>query len=517
MKLQLTAEQRVVIEACRAGEDLVVEAAAGAGKTSTMRLAAQVMRGRGLYLAYNKSIKEEAQQKFPTHVECKTAHGLAFGPVGKHYMPRIKTARQPSWVQAKILGITHPVQLSDELSLKPASIARLAMSTVKNFCYTADPDIHHNHVELPDGLAPELHKSVRRLVLPYACRAWDDIQNMRGGQLKAEHDHYLKTFAMRRPQLGYDFIILDEAQDTNPLVAALVQEQRNTQVIAVGDRAQSIYAWRGARDAMRTWPADQRLYLSQSFRFGPAVAAEANRWLPHCATPLRITGFNEITSEVGPIDSQPDAILCRTNATAVAEVMTALNNGQHRPALVGGGDAIMRLAEACRDLKEGRGTTHPELFLFETWGQVQDYVDEDASAADLRVFVELIDEHGPEVIINALGNLATENTADVVISTAHKAKGREWNTVRIADDFRRPGRDKAGNLKPIPQSEAMLSYVAVTRAQHHLDRGGLHWIDEYQQQAHTHHGRGSETTRHRPEVTTTARKEERTDQVSARR
>ena len=40
------------------------------------------------------------------------------------------------------------------------------------------------------------------------------------------------------------------------------------------------------------------LTLSQSFRFGAAVATEANRWLAIAGQPLRITGTPAITSTV---------------------------------------------------------------------------------------------------------------------------------------------------------------------------------------------------------------------------
>lgn len=46
----------------------------------------------------------------------------------------------------------------------------------------------------------------------------------------------------------------------------------------VGDSAQAIYGWRGARDIMTGFDGT-RLTLSQSFRFGPRLAEEANRWL----------------------------------------------------------------------------------------------------------------------------------------------------------------------------------------------------------------------------------------------
>lgn len=483
MGFEPTDEQKAVIEACASGHNLIVEAGAGTGKTSTMRMAAEHMRGRGLYLAYNRAIRDEAAAKFPRNVDCKTGHGLAFPAFGKKYLPRIKQPRQNGKQVAQILGITERAVVGESTVLTPDKIARMATSAVRRFQFSADEDVRAWHVERPEGADDELYAEIQHVVLSFARRAWSDMRSPEG-RLNCQHDTYLKMFALTRPELRYDFLILDEAQDSNPVITDLIQRQTNAQIVAVGDRAQSIYGWRGARDAMQHWPAEKRLFLSRSFRFGPAVADEANKWLPHCRTPLRVTGTDTLPTTVEQIPGTPDAVLCRTNATAVSEVMDALNEGL-RPALVGGTTEIVRLADAAADLKAGKPTGHPELMLFNSWGDVQEFVAEDDSGADLKVFVDLIDKHGPDVIKESLGQVADESYADVVISTAHRAKGREWNRVRIADDFRHPGRDEDGELKPIRKSEAMLAYVAVTRAQRVLDRGGLSWIDEYDQQPQT--------------------------------
>jgi hypothetical protein len=78
-------------------------------------------------------------------------------------------------------------------------------------------------------------------------------------------------------------------------------------------------------------------------------------------------------------------------------------------------------------LKAGRRTNHPELFLFTDRGEVQDYVENDTAGQDLRSLVQLVDAHGPEAVIHAVERLSDERRAEVVVSTAHKAKGREWN------------------------------------------------------------------------------------------
>lgn len=156
-------------------------------------------------------------------------------------------------------------------------------------------------------------------------------------------------------------------------------------------------------------------------------------------------------------------------------------SGSRKVAITGGGREILALAEAAITLKAGAGTSHPELFAFRTWGEVQDYAENDPGGSDLQVFVKLIDDHGPETIIDAVRQLSDERDASLVISTAHKAKGREWETVQIASDFREPKKnpEKPDEPPQISPLEAMLAYVAVTRAKLTLDRSGLAWVDKY--------------------------------------
>ena len=316
---------------------------------------------------------------------------------------------------------------------------------------------------------------LRQALVPLAQRAWADLSDPEG-RLRFTHDCYLKLWQLSDPRLPADYVLLDEAQDANPVVAAIVDRQTHAQRILVGDRCQAIYGWRGAIDAMSRFHADQRLCLSQSFRFGPAIAAEANKWLQLLDAPLRLRGHQPIRSTVGPVPF-PDAVLCRTNAEAVRQLLVAADNGR-KAALVGGGSEIRRLAEAAISLRAGTGTDHPELFAFRTWGEVQEYVEQDASGSDLKVFVQLIDTYGAEVVIDIVDRLSPEEAAEMVVSTAHKAKGREWATVRIAGDFPEPRHSHNGQPAQVPRADAMLAYVAATRARQALDPQGLFWVNQ---------------------------------------
>ncbi|MGH3931922.1 MAG: 3'-5' exonuclease [Pseudonocardiaceae bacterium] len=180
----------------------------------------------------------------------------------------------------------------------------------------------------------------------------------------------------------------------------------------------------------------------------------------------------------------PDAILCRTNGGAMAEIL-ALLAADRRVALVGSGKTLADLAYAARDLKAGKRTNHPELLLFASWGEVQDYAEWDPDGRDLLPLVDVIDDHGVDVVLDVISRLSDEASAEVTVSTVHKAKGREWSSVRIADDFPEPedpdNVDAEGAPLPgkIDDAEARLAYVAVSRAQHRLDLGGLSWINRH--------------------------------------
>ena len=477
MTLTPTAEQAAIRDAYRTGTDLTIEAGAGTGKTSTLKMLARDNEGRrGVYLAYNRNIAADARREFPTSVECRTAHGFAYQAVGKRYQARLRAPRLPARETARILGIREPVRLAPDVApLAPQQLARIVTATVDRFCHSDAGQINAWHVPLLPGIDRAQHTELARAVVPWARQAWEDIKRI-DGQLQFSHDCYLKIWQLSNPQFGADYVLLDEAQDSNPCVAGVVESQAGQRIL-VGDRNQAIYGWRGATDAMKKFTG-KRLYLSQSFRFGPAIADEANKWLSILDTELRLTGFDKIPSTVEPV-AAPKAILCRSNAGAFRRVVDSLGAGR-RTALVGGGGDIQRMARAALQLQDGQPCDHPELLAFSNWYELREYVEHDPAGSDLKVFVQLVDKLGAEELIRLCDKLTDERYADTIVSTAHKAKGREWDSVRIATDFREPGEDpETGERREITREDAMLAYVAVTRAKVTLDRVGLSWVDDW--------------------------------------
>jgi len=461
-----TSEQEAALHAFATGGSIALTAGAGTGKTSTLKMMAKsAPRKTGLYFAYNKAIAEDAKRRFPYNVTCTTAHGLAYRALGHRFKDRLNGPRLRADTVAQILGVTGPLPLGDGKFLPSTAVARVAMETVQRFCFTDAPALTPEHVPQVNGV--EDQPMFASVILPLARLVWKDAQSATG-RLRYQHDYYLKAWSLTRPTLDFDFLLLDEAQDANACVASVFLAQK-AQKIAVGDAMQAIYGWRNAVDFLSQFKADYRLPLSESFRFGQPVADEANKWLTILSADMRLTGRGG-PSRVGELDA-PDAVLCRTNAEAVGRVLAAMNDNV-QVALVGGGEEMKRLAEAARDLQAHRTTHHPELVAFRSWEQVQEYV-QTGGGGDLKTFVKLIDQYGPDTVIRACEATVPEASAKLIVSTAHRSKGREWPRVQIAADFEPPDPSER-----VSRSEAMLAYVAVTRARTELDAQTLRWIEQ---------------------------------------
>ena len=112
-------------------------------------------------------------------------------------------------------------------------------------------------------------------------------------------------------------------------------------------------------------------------------------------------------------------------------------------------------------------TIHDELKIFNTWKELVSF-SRTEEGAHLRKLVSLFEQYDIRNLTNMLNLAGTvpESLSDLLISTVHKVKGREWDVVRLADDF------KEKNSPGYKDEDARLLYVAATRAKHILDISG---------------------------------------------
>lgn len=464
-----TPEQVLIIEAALRGESFKVPAFAGASKTTTLKgVAEHLTYKRILYLAFNKAIADEARQLFPNWVECRTAHSLAY---------RFMMASQPSYKdKLQRGGAFLPYQDLETHSGKPEHWRPFRRSrfqvniaigeTLAHYFNSADLRVMEAHI--PEAV---MHwgKSARPQELAlFVAQLIDITQQLADNMLDPAcdcamtHDAYLKAFQLRQPKLAYDVILLDEAQDTNPVLQAIMRNQA-CQKILVGDRHQEIYAWRNAVNTMEGL-ALKEYALTHSFRFGEHISELANRLLQKVSETRKIVGLGQDQPINQGFDKhQPYAVMCRTNAKVFEVAEFCLTRGI--PYSINGGlEQITRLIASAYGLYQGdrKAPRSPELSLFSSWQEFSE-VAEELNKSEWKTIIKFVETHKEKTLnkIQQLGKHAFPYAAQahVFISTVHKAKGLGFDQVVLASDFEWPD-----SKQPSFREGLNVIYVAITRA-----------------------------------------------------
>lgn len=493
--MKFTDEQQAAIDLALKGENFSLVAPAGSGKSATALGIAVAMRStlvnqglKGLYLVYNTQARKEAEAKFKragvTWFDVRTTSQLAWRAYANTHKDRmaIDAPAVPAKEVAKKLDLT-PKDFGDKLVLDGFTQARLASDTIERFCNSDHVQITEKDVYIPiAGPGEAAMAAARSFIARLAWALWKQ-SIMPNSQLRFTMNHAFKLVAESGKDYGYGIVLIDEAQDSNDATMKFLANQKHAQGILIGDPAQSLYAWRGASDQIMKYDAP-RLYLTQSFRFGDGVAEEAMKHLPHTETGVTIKGLSSISDLVTEDDMEdPNVVLTRTNAGAMTYAISYLKAGK-RVAMVKGTKQILDIAYAARDLMAGKKARSLELSAFDNWAELVEYTKE-PGGGHLKAIVKLINVYGISDLIAACNRMARYNEPhDVAVTTCHSIKGLEWKRVQIGDDFFEPEPFENPitlEMEPgvIDRHEAMIHYVAVTRAQEHLDRGGLKWIDNY--------------------------------------
>ncbi|MDI9699015.1 UvrD-helicase domain-containing protein [Burkholderia cenocepacia] len=469
-----TVEQLAIVDAAAQGGNLKIKAFAGAGKTSTLRLVADRFPERsGVYLAFNREIANQARQKFPSHVKSGTVHSRAYASAPSALRNRMSFQTEPPHELAnryRLGSVRVSSVLGKPVELLPFEIGQMITDGLGRFCRSAQARPETTHIPVDEKISGDAASAIREWLLPYVVRLWGESIDPKACSA-VPPDVLLKVWAQAKPHIDADFILFDEAQDSDGVMLSILERQRHAQIVYVGDPHQQIYEWRGAINAMTQIDAPEYA-LTESFRFGPTLATLASRTLQLLGerTPLRgQDSIGSILVEDPRITPPVDAVLCRKNVTAIWQFAAGLESG-HTPSIRMSSAEIEAYANGADQLLAGRRVFRPAVFsLFETWKDVQSFA-RSVVGSDLLPIVQIVDQHGTDYLRALAQRIAPETTADYVVSTIHRAKGFEWKRVRVANDFRFQMID--GRLA-LDDDEKRLLYVALTRAQHLLDVSAL--------------------------------------------
>lgn len=454
----LSDEQKAVVEAPLRGVTMV-HARAGAGKTTSLVAKAErhaaIDGMRGLYVAFAKPAQLDAAQRFGRSALCKTGHALAFPRFGQKYAHKLRAM--------KPLEVIRTCGLVDDYGE-----ARILIDAVNDWCIW-DAMKFPERIRL-GAMGGRISPIRAGQLAKLAEQLWEDMCDP-DSPTPMPHDGYLKLYQLTQPRLPGDYLMVDEFQDTNPVLLDIIRRQRQP-IIAVGDPHQSIFAFRGAVNAMDELKSDRLLHINQSFRFGPKVANVANALLGGLKDEKNKVigaGYDTELRWDGrvPTDLPSLTIISRTNGGLFEHAVTALRQGKSLSFV--GGVLSYGFSKLCdvRLIANGRREEVKDSFLrsFTSLWQLQDYA-EQAEDLELLRLLRVTEDHGDaifELVEQIHSRARADLDAQVVLTTAHKSKGLTRDHVHLADDF--PDLIEDGDLvEDLDPQEVNLAYVALTRA-----------------------------------------------------
>lgn len=566
--LRSNAEQFDCYEKAFSKPPLVVEALAGTGKTTVVKMIAADYARLGkkvLYLAFNRAIVEETRIDARGAYECRTAHGLAFLNVGSDVVRKYEKTKEIFLLDRdlkKLLGIDARLQCPDvqldedefrnDLELELFSKKERAAGTVINirqirgsvlldsiiyiftlFRKSVIRELSRDFVvaNLKDSMEwpwSEAGFAESATVIDYvwekSVEYWNRVTDLEDFVFPLDHDSYLKMWQISEPALDFDVIIFDEAQDADPVMVDIIENQSAIK-LWVGDSQQQIYAWRGAVNTLSVVNAASRGMITVTQRFGSPIDAIANAFL----TPLdsnsikpnpEVQSFVEFRVPVSNVENAQTAPveleLFRTNLSLLNRFIFLTDKGVNVRVLADLELLNQRLA-GLLDIARGDPPEYSAFAHFLDFHDLVSYVNRQLIRAQKSPFASQPNWF-PDVLLLLRHVLATLNgllvyrpadeqmliqweklgdaieranrangPADCTLATAHKAKGLTCDEVWVHScfcensmyDLPRSVEEAVNQMKTVYASESRsavakieeeqrLCYVAVTRARRRL-------------------------------------------------
>lgn len=494
-------QQQAIMDAVdRVSSNLIIEARAGTGKTTTLLEICKRLGSGAIFLAFNKAISTEISRKLADagldwkSVKSSTFHAVGFQAWVKH-APRCRgnVRGEKLSLLAEKIGVP---QFYTPFVKKAVSLAKQTLIGAVPEYPIDDTEVWMVLVEHHDllDLMPQTDDEIDEQEFLDNALAWC-VKLLRQSIVESptmiDFDDmiYMPLYSNLR-FWQYDWVLIDEAQDTNRARREIAKRllRPNGRLIAVGDRHQAIYGFTGAdSDALDLIQEEfdcDLLPLTVTYRCPRTVVRFAQVWVPDIeARPnapegvlleLDYAKFLQIIPEPG------DAILCRTMKPIVKLAFGYLK--RHIACHIEGREIGAGLISLARRWKSAQ--TLAEL---NDW--LEKYLDNErmkllsqhkeakfATIEDKVTTLQVLcsslgaDQH-PEAVIALITKLFKDSEGlakqTTTLSTIHKAKGREWERVYLL------GRKQ---LMPSPyakqdwqlEQEDNLAYVAVTRTKSEL-------------------------------------------------
>jgi DNA helicase-2/ATP-dependent DNA helicase PcrA len=343
----LNENQRLAVENTE-GASLII-AGAGSGKTRVLTvrithlLKKGVRPGSILALTFTNKAAREMKERIAAMVGQNTARYLWMGTFHSIFARILRTEAEtigyPSNFtiydsadsKSLIKSIIKDMNLDDK-TYKPAVVSS-RISAAKNNLVTSEvystlPETNEYDQSIKMPLIGQIYKEYARRCFLAGAMDFDDLL-LKTNSLFRNHPDILAKY-----QRIFDYILVDEYQDTNHSQYMIIKKLAATHnnICVVGDDAQSIYSFRGARienilNFQHDYPEHKVFKLEQNYRSTQNIVDAANSIIAKNKRQIRKTVFSE--KEKGALIKVMSAITDNEEGYLVANEITDTRMRDH--------------------------------------------------------------------------------------------------------------------------------------------------------------------------------------------
>lgn len=467
----MTPEQELIINEVTTdvSENALVQivAGSGSGKTYVLReLAKALPYCSGMYLAYSKPIADEAKTKFPSRIDCRTTHSLAYKHVVIPY--NLTVGKTQAYEVMSQINVTYSEAVTIMILLEEFYTSRFI--SVREFA---------KHKEVKAKLANKAHSLLESIIAGNGKCSF-------GFMLKLFHIMLHSNKIKLKPM---DLLFLDEAGDLNEVTLEVFKLLPAYKKVMVGDPDQNIYTFNKTINCFDVMQGVGKLYyLTKSFRVHQTIAKQVQKYCRDTFNPHKVFEGVEYPDTV---EVETEAFIFRNNSSIIAK-MIMLNTLDQGYTLIKSVKSMFSVV----NMLMGIGTTAVKGEDYKYLNKdVEDYNhSEKLQERFTTPLAYIIDLHGVadsnlktsyNLILKYKGKGLQEarkiaqkyedslETYPITLCTAHSSKGLEFDRVIIGDDLNKQIRKiyLKGSNKWTEEdiSELRLYYVAITRAKLELN------------------------------------------------
>lgn len=474
-------------------KNIVIEAAAGSGKTSTLVKCISLIPSdqKILFCAFNKDIVKDIEKKVKNYdnVDVRTVHSLGYLTIQRNlnsFKIQINENKYREYLFNNIKGYT---------SINISSFDKQTyLKYIDNICKLID-FCRYN-------LASENTEIEKLIDMHNIDIIADEVEvtkeMLHWGMINIEEVDYTdmvwlpNVLNMKPIGLQYDFILGDEAQDFSTAQRELIFKckKENTRFIFCGDKNQCIYSFASASpdsfDKLKELSNTVVLPLSISYRCAKNIVKFAQNIVP-TIEPNNDDRDGEIVYDVNLEDIRDgDMVICRNNAPLMEAYNEFIRNG--KKCFIRGKDIginMKKMVNATNKKELNVNLDNDGVFVrlyydyFISRDKIINKTGLDlqtvtnmpiiANKLDMIHALEVLSEgiNTSDELIEKIKNVFSDKKhGGIALSTIHKAKGLESDNVYIACRSLMPS--KSAIKKWEVEQEKNLMYVAYTRAKNKL-------------------------------------------------